>query len=332
MNAYENLNDSIWHERYNFSTNPLQKGKIVSIEGVGDKDTYNPSLCEYDGQKVLAFRLEDRESDIFNIGHYHPSICFATETTGGWKVSFDIAAFDMLEDPLFMEADLDSEGCLVLGGVRAKLLADGKLQVNTELYKGKSLAGIERKPFAIIEGMKDERLCQLPDGRFLLCKRPLDKEGLGYVAVHIIDSLRDLVSINSTISLPVAELRGLYDDDLVGINNIYIFDDNNGLTWVGLLGHIAILDEDKTKHYAATTYKIKLDDLINGRSNDMKPTVIAIRSCFEDGPKKNDKLGDVVFPGSLEKIGDNKYRLWTGLSDARIGVIDLIDPFRLNTI
>jgi len=330
MNAYENLNDSIWHDRYDFSANQLQKGKIVNIDGVGDQDTYNPSLCEYNDQKVLAFRREDRDSDIFDTEHYHPSICFATETAEGWRVSLDIAAFDMLEDPLFMEAKLHGQGYLVFGGVRARLIADGKFQVNTELYKGKSLVTLERQPFAIIKGMKDEHLCQLPDGRFLLCRRPLDKEGLGYAVIHIIDSLWDLVSINTTISPPVAELRGLYNDDWVGINNIYIFDDKNGLTWVGLLGHMAILDESKMKHYAATTYKIKLDDLINGRSNNMKPTVVAIRSCFEDGPQKDNMLGDIVFPGSLEKIGDNKYRLWAGLSDTRIGVIDLIDPFRLN--
>ena len=178
--------------------------------------------------------------------------------------------------------------------------------------------------------MKDERLSQLPDGRFLLCTRPLDEKGMGRVVISIINDLSDLKSINTVCIESVVELSGPYIGDWVGVNNIYFINDADGTAWVGLLGHVANNDENNIKHYAVTTYKIKLDELFAGQVGNIKPHVIATRSCFETGPRKNDQLWDVVFPGSLEKIGDNRYRLWAGLSDARIGVIELDDPFRFN--
>lgn len=309
----------------------LQKGKIINIEGVGDKDTYNPVLCDYGGQKILAFRCENRNSQIFDTNNYHPSIRFAKQDENHtWRVIDSILPFDMLEDPTFMEAKIHGNECIVFGGVRAKLLSENNVLVNTELYKGSSLETLERKPFAIINGMKDEHLCQLPDGRFLLCRRPLDSQGVGSIVIHILDNLHDVASVNAIIPPAVAILKGLNDDDWVGINNIYLLTDKFNIQWVGLLGHMASKESNGVKHYVATTYKIKLDELINGQSNNMKANIIATRSCFEDGPQKDNQLGDIVFPGCLEKIGDNRYRLWAGLSDARIGVVDLDDPFKFN--
>lgn len=317
---------SKWIGRYDYTV-PDNIGKIVNVDGVGDRDTYNPSLCQYDNKTFLAFRCEDRLSNIDDVEHYNPSILFAEKEGDKWRLCSNITPFDMMEDPLFMEAKINGNECIVFGGVRAKLVSVGNYVVDTELYKGESLETLERQPFAVIKGMKDERLHQLPDGRFMLCRRPVDGKGLGRVVIHIIDNLEDLVSINAIIPPAVAELRGLYDDDWVGVNNIYILDDMYGTTWVGLLGHIAIHDANDHKHYASTTYKIKLDDLINGRTDGMKPTIIATRVNFENGPEKTAKFGDIVFPGSLEKIEGDQYCLWAGLSDARIGVLDVSDPF-----
>jgi len=332
MNAYQDLDDLLWADKYHQSVSLSQKGTIVNIEGVDNVDTYNPVLCEYDGAKILAFRCEDRLSDINDTEHYHPSILFAKQDGDKWKLATDIAPFDMMEDPLFMEAKIDGKECIVFGGVRAKLVSVGNFVVDTELYKGNLLETINHHPFAVIMGMKDERLHQLPDGRFLLCRRPLDGKGLGRVVIHIINSLEDLVSINGAIPPALVELRGLYDDDWVGVNNIYILNDKYGTTWVGLLGHVATHDVNDHKHYAATTYKVKLDDLINSRTEGMVPTIIATRANFEDGDEKNAKLGDVVFPGSLERVEGEKYRLWAGLSDAKIGVVEVTDPFGLGEL
>lgn len=329
MNVDQELSNGLWSNLYHQPFVLAEKGTIVNIEGVGENDTYNPMLCEYNGSKILAFRCEERLSRIDDTLHYHPSISFAKQTDGGWRLTSDIAPIQMMEDPMFMKATVNGRECVVLGGVRAKLLETGNFIANTELYRGDSLETLESNPFAVIEGMKDERLCQLPDGRFLLCRRPFDKNGMGQAVIHIIDSLDDLANINSIIPPAVAEIQGPYSDDWVGVNNMYIISDNNGTKWLGLLGHIGAHDKNDHKHYAATTYKIKLDDLLNGVKQVLVPTIIATRVNFEDGPRKDDKLSDIVFPGSLENLGDNRYRLWAGLSDARIGVIEISDPFKL---
>jgi hypothetical protein len=321
----------LWIGRYSYSE-PNMKGLIVDIEGVDQKDTYNPVLCEYGDEKVLAFRCEERGSDIYDLSNYHPSVLFARFDGSNFQYDKSIKAFDMMEDPLFCRYDDNGVKGIIFGGVMARLVSEGQFEVDTKFFKGLSLDKIDRQPFAVIKGMKDERLAQLPDGRFLLCNRPLDNRGLGRVAAHIIDSLDELELAGSNKLPTVFELSGLHSDDWVGVNGIYILEDDSETLWVGLLGHVAHCDELGQKHYAATTYKIKLGDLMCGNCNDMKPSVIATRSCFEDGPTKNDKLVDVVFPGCLEKIGDNRYRLWAGLSDARIGVIELDDPFKLNCL
>jgi hypothetical protein len=321
---------SKWIGRYDYNA-PDNIGKIVNIDGVGDKDTYNPSLCQHDGKTILAFRCEDRASDIYNPNNYHPQILFAQNNGLNWELTNKIAVFDMLEDPLFCEYSVDDESGIIFGGVGAKLVSEGQFEVRTSLYKGMSLDTLDRTPFAIIEGMKDERLFQLPDKRFLLCKRPLDDNGMGRVVAHILNNLDELKSIN-TVTPPVAfELQGPYVSDWIGINNIYLLIDKDGTNWIGLLGHVANHDGlNGKRHYAATTYKFKLIDLINGNLGDIVPTVIATRSCFENGPAKNDGLADVVFPGSLEHIDGDRYNLWAGLSDTKIGVLEIDDPFKLN--
>jgi hypothetical protein len=321
---------SKWIGRYDYDA-PDNMGRIVNIGGISGKDTYNPSLCQYDGKNILALRCEDRASDIYDGNNYHPQIMFATENDGNWELTGEIVGFDMLEDPLFCKYSAENESGVIFGGVSACLVREGEFEVNTNLYKGTSLETLDRTPFAIINGMKDERLLQLPDGRFLLCKRPLDDNGMGRVVAHVLNNLDELKSINHATLPVVFEIQGPYALDWVGINNIYLLTDKNGAKWVGLLGHIANNDEaNNQRHYAATTYKFKLDDLLNGSVGQLEPTVIATRSCFEDGPAKIDELADVVFPGSLEHIDGNRYRLWAGLSDTRIGIIEIDDPFRLN--
>jgi hypothetical protein len=330
LNAYEDLKVSWWDSHYGYAGSPSQRGRIVHIHGVEGNDTYNPVLCETKGSKILAFRCEPRDSDIADTEHYHPSIQFARQDERQqWQVAADIAPFDMLEDPLFMPASIGGREQLVVGGVRAKLISQNHFIVNTELYAGDALTTIEREPFATIMGIKDERLIQLPDGRFLLCRRPVDAAGRGSAVLYVIDSLDVLVDTNASLPPAMLTLVGPGDKDWVGINNMYILTDGDGTQWIGLLGHIGAVAKNGDKHYAATTYAFKLEDLVNGRAQPVAPTIIATRSCFPDGPSKDELLSDVVFPGSLERLEDDEYRLWAGLSDAQIGTLDIRNPFKL---
>src|SRR5690348_6990437 len=117
MHAVEER-DSVWIERYGYVC-PAEQGKILHIEGVGENDYYNPALCEFDGVKLLAFRMERRESDWRNPKQYKPSIAFARQNSaGGWYRVTSPAPMQMLEDPSYFIAEQRGALQPVLGGVR----------------------------------------------------------------------------------------------------------------------------------------------------------------------------------------------------------------------
>jgi hypothetical protein len=319
--------DEVWRSFYNF-TPPSAKGEIVPIDGVGERDAYNPSFFVDGSERVLAFRCETRDSSIAKPERYHPQIMFARQDAkGGWKVDETLLALDMMEDPFIFSATSGATRRVILGGVR--VLLNETLRVNTEFYQGATLEQLVRAPLAAVP-MKDIRLLQLPDKRFLFCRHPVDNKGHhGRIALHIIDNLEELEDIQDTEMRLYAVLNGYRADDWVGTNNAYVLKDSKGVNWIGLLGHIAWQGSGKDRHYAATTYRIKLDDLLDDQVHNIQPHVLAIRSSFEDGPYKEISLSDIVFPGSLEHVQGQQYYLWAGLSDTRIGKLLLDNPFRL---
>ncbi len=326
----DSLQDEVWTERYGHVC-PPKRGKIINIHGVGTNDTYNPALYENDGKMVLAFRCEARASTSANPVSYRPSIAFAHQDSRGiWHLAKDIEPFGMMEDPFIAFAQERGLQQLIFGGVWVRNMR-GNIVPRTEFYKGDSLETLERIPFAVIDNMKDVRLLQLPDNRLLICRRPRgDKYARGRITLHVIDSVDDLVDVDKA-DLPMLAMLDSGKDalDWVGVNNMYMLKDHEGRAWVGLLGHVALEDSKGVLHYAASTYRIALTDLLDGQAHKVNPQIIATRACFEDGPAKNEFLGDVVFPGHLQHIDGYSYRLWAGLSDARIGCLEIDDPFRL---
>lgn len=310
---------------------PQEQGKIIKIAGIGGSDYYNPSVYSDSGETTLAFRKEKRNSDWHFPGQYKPSIAFARQDDNGqWHQLAKPAPYNMLEDPAFFVMEEGAQRKVVMSGVRVRMETADLYIPNTEYYIGGSLEALARRPFATVIGMKDVRLAQLPDGRILICRRPRGgRYGNGRITLHILDSLGTLEQLHE-LELPIlAVLNSHYAHDWVGTNNVYIKIDHAGEAWVCLLGHIGLADHDQNKHYAAVTYKISLKRLLAQGTTNILPSVIATRACFEDGPKKTDQLEDVVFPGSLESLGGERYRLWAGLSDARIGTIIVDDPFGL---
>ncbi len=322
--------DDLWVERYGYIC-PPKRGKIVLIHGVGQNDTYNPTFYEGSNDMIMAFRCEPRSSNAAAPVSYHPSIAFARQDARGiWRLAKDLEPFTMMEDPFIFYAEDRGVQQVVFGGVWVRNVR-GKIIPRTEFYKGVTLETLERIPFAMIDNMKDVRLMQLPDNRMLVCRRPQgDKYMRGRITLHVIDSLDELVDIDK-IDLPVLAILDSCQDalDWVGVNGVQILKDAEGRAWVGLLGHVALEDHHHTVHYAICTYRIALQDLLSNQVRNVCPHIIATRSCFEDGPSKTDGLKDVVFPGYLQHIDGYKYRLWAGLSDARIGCVELEDPFHL---
>ncbi len=324
--------DHIWTKRYGHIC-PPKPGKIITIQGAGTKDSYNPAFYEDDQGPIVAFRYEDRASNSANPVSYRPSIAFARPTLrGGWHLAKDLEPFSMMEDPFLFYVGTEGSRQLIFGGVWVRNM-HGAIVPRTEFYRGESLQTLERIPFAVIDNMKDVRLLQLPDGRLLICRRPWgDKYMRGRIALHVIDSLDDLVDLDK-VELPLLALLDSCNDplDWVGVNNMYMLQDTAGEACVGLLGHVALQDADGNLHYATCTYRIPLKELLSKHVSKVCPQIIATRGCFENGPAKNATLHDVVFPGSLQHLEGSRYRLWAGLSDARIGCLELDDPFRLGT-
>ncbi|HUC89618.1 MAG TPA: DUF1861 family protein [Patescibacteria group bacterium] len=332
MSKASQWHDEVWTERYGHIC-PPKKGEIVHIEGLPGKDTYNPALYEFNTTKILAFRTEKRDTTPDQPSNYHPTINFARPHAGGWKLDPYIEHFDMMEDPFFTYVEEKGVQKVIFGGVRVRNI-HGELIPQTEFYKGDTLEDLEYISFAVIHNMKDVRVLQLPDGRFLLCRRPRgDKYERGRIVLHIIDSLDILPDIDK-LKLPVIAVldSGQNALDWVGVNEVRILKDSQGHAWVGLLGHVALEDHEGNIHYAACTYKISLEALLDKNVHKILPQIIATRSCFQTGPSKTDKIRDVIFPGHLEHIKDYTYRLWAGLSDTRIGALEIDDPFKLRDI
>lgn len=330
MNTAKQFHDEVWVERYGHIC-PPKKGEIIHIEGLSGRDTYNPALYEFNSTKILACRSEKRLSNSGDPSEYHPAINFARPHKDGiWRLDTRIEHFDMMEDPFFIYIEESGIQKVIFGGVRVRNI-HGEIVPQTEFYKGDTLEDLEYISFAVIHKMKDVRFLQLPDGRFLLCRRPRgDKYERGRIVLHIIDSLDVLPDIDK-LKLPVIAVLDSGQDalDWVGVNEARLLKDSKGHAWVGLLGHVALEDHEGNVHYAACTYKISLENLLGKNVHKILPQIIATRSCFPAGPCKTDKLCDVVFPGHLEHLKDYTYRLWAGLSDARIGTLEIDDPFRL---
>lgn len=322
-----------WTERYGHIC-PSKRGKVISVQGIGAKDGYNPAFYQDENGQVLAFRCEARSSNSADPVSYRPSIAFARpDKRGIWRLAKDIESFGMMEDPFLFYVGEPGDKQLIFGGVWVRNM-HGAIVPRTEFYRGSSLEKLERIPFAVIDNMKDVRFLQLPDGRLLICRRPWgDKYMRGRIALHVIDSLDDLVDLDK-VELPLLALLDSCreESDWVGVNNMYLVADKAGNACVGLLGHVAFQDTEGDLHYAACTYTIPLSDLLSSKLHKACPQIIATRGCFEDGPAKAENLHDVVFPGSLQHLDSDRYRLWAGLSDARIGCIDLADPFRLSAV
>jgi len=308
---------------------PPQPGVIVLIDGIGDRDSYN--LAMVGSGKILAFRCEERSSVARFRRLYHPAVLFARPHNAHWKIDTALAPFDMMEDPFCFTAKTGRTTHLIFGGVTIRRQGR-EIIPQTMFFRGTSIETLEREAFAVIDNMKDIRLLQLPDGRFLLMRRPWGGAyGRGRITLHMLDSLDDLRDVKHELPI-LAVLDDCADiANWVGVNEGHLLTARDGTVYVGLLGHMAFADRNG-KHYAACTYTIKLSDILDNTVHKLCPRIIATRGCFADGPSKTKGLHDVVFPGHLEHLAGRRYRLWAGLSDARIGTIEVENPFEIPTI
>lgn len=280
--------------------------KRVNFIGIFNKDVYNitaPFLNN--GRIVIAGRVESkmgRDSMVLFFEKYENAWCHIVESP-----------IMELEDPFFTRIGDE----IVVGGVEifSNINNPYNLIWRTIMYKGRDIFHLKLF-FVGPDGMKDLRIAELKDGSIGVLTRPQGaKGGRGKIGFIKIRRLNDL-SMGVIEDAPILN-DFLNDDEWGGINSIYPIDKDN----IGLLGHIAKMDENGMKHYYSMTFVLDMNSMIY---KDVK--IIAAREDFLPGPSKDESLYDVVFSGGLT-FKNKKAVLYAGISDIEAQTIEIDNPF-----
>ena len=281
---------------------------LLNMAGVGKRDIYNITApFRSDGQWIIAARVESRVSELST------TMFFGLGDGGTWFPIKFSPLYPGLQDPCICR--LGSE--LVLGGVRFPItLEDGSDGWRMEFYRGNSIHTL-RKFFVGPDGMKDIRLCALPDSRVAVLSRPQGRVGgLGKIGFVVLDSLDDLRA-DVVQRAPIFENQ-FRDEEWGGANEVHLL--SNGL--LGVLGHVARFDVHKNRHYYPMAFALDPQTHANSPIR-----ILATRSLFPPAPHKRTDLADVIFSGGLIRNWDGTADLFAGVSDAAAGVIRIRDPF-----
>ena len=309
------------------------RGRILRLEGLGDKLGYNPSMPFTQGwHRLMYVRVESISADWFNLltdppGTYDPRSVAFREHDGEWRAGYG-PAFEGMEDPFV--AIVGSE--VVLGGViidfsTARRIADpieltapshfdytkATPTVTTVFYRGRSVH--ELRHFATIRGMKDVRVAEV-DGRVVMATRPQGgPAGLGRIGLATIDSLDDVCQ--GVVDDAVLLDNDVADDVKMGANQLHALGDGE----VGVIAHAAYRAPDGDLSYAAVAF------CVDGSLRTTPVQVIATRDDWPSGEVKRSQVADVLFPSGIERHYDGTATLIAGLSDGAIGALEIPDPF-----
>ena len=286
---------------------PEARGKRLKFTSVGDRDVYNITApFDVDGEKVIAARVEKRDSEFSNI-------MFFANRGEVWEPLEGAPVFD-LQDPFITRINNE----IVFGGVEVfpKESARTLLIWKTVFFRGNSIYELKRFASGPI-GMKDIRLVELSDRRIGVFTRPQGGiAGRGKIGFTIIDSLEEL-------NEETIENAGLIENQFArgewgGVNELHLLEDGR----IGALGHIAHFDNRGNRHYYSMVFTF---DPVTGKSTPVK--IIAVRKNFEEGEYKRKDLIDVIFSGGLIRRNDGYAELYAGVSDAEAHMIVIPDPF-----
>lgn len=291
-------------------------GRILDVQGIDCPMVTNPSIpFVSDGIEVLAVRADP--------GGPLPAsrTVFCTRSGDVWR-PIEGAPVLPLEDPFVTRIG----GRLVLGGVRV-IIKDGAVDAwVTDFYIGESIFSLEPL-FTGPWHMKDIRLVELPGGRVGVFSRPqgqkmLDRHGcIAQIGFAAFGSLSDITP-EAIENAPF--LQGLFlPDEWGGANQAYLL--ANGL--VGVIGHKAWgqwIDGEHVLHYYSMAFAL---DPATRRFTE--PRIICARECFADGPAAQPRTRDVTFTAGIVRKDGAKANLYTGLSDCRIGCIEIDDPLKV---
>lgn len=209
------------------------------------------------------------------------------------------------------------EKVLIIGGVKTwpdKEHPD-KIDYQTLFYKTSGdFSSLEK--FA--EGpanMKDIRLIQFKDDRFGVFTRP-DEKGIRRIAYIEFDSLDQ---INSESLLEAEIVENLFaPGEWGGANALYLLENGN----IGVLAHIAYMDEEGNRHYYPVTFEYN-----RKTRKATPPKIIVTKDNFPDCEPKKGDLDDVAFAGGLDIRDNGTTIFYGGLKDARSCKAEIPYPF-----
>lgn len=290
-------------------------GEKLRFEGVGKDDVYNISAPFRIGDTtVIVGRVETREA------RADSRVVFFKEETDTWVPVRNTPSFK-LEDGFATHIGDET----VFGGVEVypnpTVTNPQVIGYRTIFYRGYSLISLQK--FA--EGpnmMKDVRLAHLVNGRIGVFTRPQGgSNGRGKIGYIELSNLGDLNAKN-ILSARIIENQ-FVPEEWGGVNELHPLE--NGA--IGVLGHIAHMDAQGSKHYSAMSF---IYNAAKHRASPIK--IIATRKNFPRGECKTRELKDVIFSGGLIRHGDGTATLYAGLSDAEAGKVTLPDPFKAYTL
>lgn len=288
----------------------LPLGEKLRFEGIDNKDVYNITApFKVKNETYIAGRVESRSTN------QDAHTLFFVEKDGVWQPDRDLPTFK-LEDPFLTKIN----GEIIFGGVQTYPMSNiadtGGLGYRTIFYRGENLQNL-RQFSTGPDLMKDIRLIELPEKKIGVFTRSQGKiGGRGKIGFIILNSLEELTADNI---LKAKLIEGqFYEGEWGGVSELHALENGN----IGALGHIANKDESGGKHYFAMTFLFNPEAF---KSSSIE--IIAARKNFPKGETKKPDLEDVVFPGGLIKNPDQTATLYTGLSDAEAGRINLPNPF-----
>ena len=314
-----------------FGEKTTKMGELVQFEGIGNKDAYNPAFINEDGKKYLAVRVESRESYWLDPNLSDTQTLFFFESDRNWQLDKSAPVFQNLEDPFAQWISGESgHKYLLFGGVRIDR-SGTQPRIATEFFRGKNIQGLDpKKPFARIYDMKDIRVIQRRDGKFVVLTRPQGgKADVGSIGVVVIENLKGLnqETVESAPFLDLQIVKGLK----VGSNMAFLDEDD-----IVVIGHVVkvvpnFLGDSRYPdqlHYAAMSFRINANDPLVSPPEKLRLQIIATRENFEGygNPSlaKHPNLENVVFPGGLDvDVDDEDCDFYCGLSDAEVGKFKL---------
>ncbi|WP_413377270.1 DUF1861 family protein [Alkalihalobacillus sp. 1P02AB] len=285
----------------------LNNPSKILFEGVEGFDVYNPTApFKWNGETYVIGRVEKRDSE------HSKAVFFTLNDKGNYSPKAEIPQYT-LQDPYVSFID----DKIVFGGTEIFSHPEdpNHLGWRAKFYYGTDLTNLEELTTGP-EGMKDIRIVQLNDGKIAVFSRPQgQKGGRGKIGFAIINKLTDLTA---SVIYDAPLLEQFNDEEWGGCNEATLL--SNGK--IGVLGHIAKFSEGDVRHYYPMTFCL---DPLTGEYSEMK--IIAERANFLPGPAKRPDLEDVLFSAGLVRNNAGKATLYTGVSDAEVQSIDIIDPF-----